>query len=189
MVKRILALALAFSFVTAPAVFASEGTIGHLFSGKPVVRVCVKEISNDSGQAQVGTEAFKAVLETSFMKRKAITFKIVNTAAESDIQLAASIKKFEYMVRGPLKPSIGIETTLLDAMATATENYAEMSVDFNVIDTKSGNILWEGNVEDYMKKVMTAEESIPLISDKICRKFLWICFGKANFRLRRGFVL
>jgi hypothetical protein len=189
LLKRMLFMMLMLSFVFSYQAFAEDETIGHLFKDKPVVNVYVKEVANDPGQARVTSEAFKAILETSLMKRKSMTFKIVNTPAESVIQISAAIKKFQYLVRGPLKPSIGIETTLLDAMATATENYVEMAADFTVLDTKSGDILWKGSVENYLKKIMNEEESIPLISDKIARQFIWMCFGKANFRLRKGFLL
>jgi hypothetical protein len=187
--KKILPAIIAVSFVMACPAHANEEAIGYLFKDKPVVKVCVKDVTNVSGQNQITIEEFKAILETSLINRKAITFKIVGTPAESDIQISAVINKFAYLVRGPLKPSMGIETTLLDAAATATENYAEMAGKFTVLDTKSGNILWSGVVEDYLKKIMTAEESIALISDKVARGFIWKCFGKANFRLRRGFIL
>lgn len=188
MVKRILLAVLLVLFACSSSPANAE-TIGSLFKDKSVVKVFVKEVSNNIEKSQAKIEAFKTVLEMSLLKRKAITYKIVGTPAESDIQITASIAKFQYLVRGPLKPSLGIETTLLDVAATATQNYVEMAVDFTVIDTKTGNVLWKGSVEEYKKRVMTPEESLPLISDNVCRKFIWLCFGKANSRPRPGAIL
>jgi hypothetical protein len=172
------------------AVFcAPDEAIGPRFKDKDVVKVYVKDVSNASGQSLVTARDFKAIIETSLLKRRSMTFKMVSTAAQSDIQISAIIEKFQYLVRGPLKPSLGIETTLLDAAATATMNYVEMAANFTVIDTVTGNVLWKDGVENYLKKMMTLEESVPMISDKITRDFIWHCFGKANHRSRKGFVL
>jgi len=165
---------------------AEENTIGWLFKeeirDKTPVKVCVKDITNQSGQAKIATDAFKAMLEKSFHERRSIKFETVNSPAESKIQVSAVIKNYQYMEKGPLKPSIGVETTLLDAAATMTENYVEMSVDYTVTDTKTDKVLWQGNVNEYLKQKMTSEESIPLISDILARTFIWRCFGKANLR-------
>jgi hypothetical protein len=84
------------------------------------------------------------------------------------------------MEKGPLKPTPGIGTTLLDAAATMTQNYAEASVAFVVKDTKNNDVLWRNKTHPYLKEKMTAEESIPLISKKVASHFVWKCFGKPS---------
>ena len=96
--------------------------------------------------------------------------------------MSAVIKKYQYSEKGPLKPTPSIGTTLLDAAATMTENYVEMVVEYTVFDTKSDKELWKDTVSEYIKKKMTAIESVPLICDVVTRTFIWKCFGKANLK-------
>jgi hypothetical protein len=186
MLKKALASAFVICSIASYQAFAEDGTIGHLFKDKPAVKVYVKDVSNESGSTNITAEAFKSILEESLANRKAMTFRIVSDPAESDIRISAVIKKFQYLKKGPFKPSIGIQTTLLDAAATMTENYAEMAVGFIVTDTKNDKVLWKADVDDYIKKLMTAECSTVLMCDKIARGFIWQCFGKANRREGRG---
>ena len=51
-------------------------------------------------------------------------------------------------------------------------------MEFTVTDTRTGAVLWKDSASGYMKKVMTPEESIPLIYDKVSRVFVSKCFGK-----------
>jgi hypothetical protein len=183
--KRVSALVMVLFFISSFQAFAKEETIGHLFKGKPDVKIYIKEVTNESGSSQITPEAFKSILEKSLLARKAMTFRIVNTIAESDIQISAVIKKFQYLKRGPFKPSIGLETTLLDAAATMTENYVEMVADYIVTDTKTAVVLWKDEIDDYIKHIMTPEHSVMLICDKLSRAFIWKCFGKA----KRGSLL
>ena len=112
------------------------------------------------------------------MNRKSTKFEVVKTPEESDVQVATVIKKYQYMERGPIKPTPGIATTLLDCAATALENYVEMSVAILVTSTKTGDTLWKDDLNPYIKKKMSPEESISYISDKVASHFVWKCFGK-----------
>ena len=184
--RKILALAVVMSLaLAAPAMAAYQKSIGRLFADKPDVKVYVNEVKNESGDNVATADAFHQVLISSLMNRRSMHFVIVKDPTKSDIEVSALITKFQYMDRGPLKPSPGVQTTLLDAVATATENYVEMTVDFTVTDPKSGKTLWQGDVYDYIKQVMTPSESAPLIYDRVARRFLWKCFGKP----RRGSIL
>jgi hypothetical protein len=187
-IKKIIMLAIIMCCAASTASCDTEGALSSYFRNKDVIKVYVKDISNSSGQALITAEDFKAILEASLLKRKAMTFKMVSTAADSDIQISATIEKFQYLARGPLKPTVGFGTGLLDAAASATMNYAEMAVNFTVLSTKTGNVLWKDGVEGYLKKLMTAEESVPMISDKIARQFIWQCFGKANRKPFNGYA-
>jgi hypothetical protein len=185
-VKKIMLFAIILCCAASSGFCSQEEPIGGLFRDKKVINVYIDQVSNASGESLITIEDFKAIIEASLLKRKSMTFRLVGAADQSDIQISSKIEKFQYLVRGPLKPTIGLQTTLLDAAATATMNYVEMLATFTVIDTKSGNILWSDGVGGYLKKVMTPEESVPMISDKVSREFIWRCFGKANFRSRKG---
>jgi len=167
-------------FMCLGQVYAKGITIGHLFEGKSPVRAHVSAVTNESGQSQVSVELFKKTLEDSLNNRKAMDFDTVNDPAVSDIQITAVIKKYQYLKRGPFNPSPGIATTLADAAATATSNYVEMEVLYTITDTKNNKVLWMDDVKEYIKKVMTPEESIPLIYDKVTRTFISQCFGQAH---------
>ena len=180
MIKKAILVVCALCFICFEQAHAKGITIGRLFEGKTPVKVYVSSITNESGQSQVSVDLFKKTLEDSLNNRKAIDFDTVSDPAVSDVQVTAVIKKYQYLERGPFKPSIGIGTMLADAAATATSNYVEMDVLYTITDTKSGKVLWSDNVADYIKKAMMPEESIPLICDKIDRAFISQCFGRAH---------
>ena len=193
MVKKIVSAFCLIFFVGLSLSLAQEESIGSLFKNKIndkiPVKVYIKEVINQSGQNQIMMEDFKKELEQSLHQRRSIKFEVVNSPAESDIQMSVVIKSYQYLEKGPLKPSPGIETTLLDAAATMTENYVEMAVEYTVVDTKTNKLLWKGAINEYLKKKMTPEESIPLIYDVVTRTFIWKCFGKANLRERNNQVM
>ena len=186
MVKKVISVLCLASFLAASSVFAEALPIGNLFKSqikdKVPVKVYISDVVNTQAGSPITIDIFRAALEKSLNQRRSIKFQTVKTAAESDIQVSADVKYYQYLVRGPLKPSPGIETTLLDAAATMTENYVEMCVIYKVSDTKTNKLLWESGVNEYIKKNMTPEESIPLILDVVTRTFVWRCFGKATLR-------
>lgn len=186
MIKKLVSVLCLLSFTGLSLGLAVEGTIGGLFNDnvdkKIPVKVYIKEIINQSGKSQIAPEIFKKELIQSLHERRSLQFKVVDNPAESDIQMAIAIKNYQYLERGPLKPSIGVETTLLDAAATMSENYVEMAAECTVIDTKTEKVLWKNMINEYIKKTMTPEESVPLIYDVVARAFIWKCFGKANLK-------
>ena len=193
MVRKVVFVLFLLSFASLSSILAGEEPIGSLFNDKinshTPVKVCIKEVINQSGQNQIAPEAFNKALEKSLHQRRSIKFEVVNNPAESDIQMSAVIMKYQYLNRGPFKPSPGVETMLLDAAASATLNYVEMSVEYSVVDTKTDKLLWKGTISEYLKKKMTPEESVPLIYDVVTRTFIWKCFGKANLREHNNQVM
>jgi hypothetical protein len=157
---------------------AADSNISSRYNSKTPIKTYIGEVTNTSGQNQVVTEDFKKDLEEGLLNRKSHTFIMVKSPAESDIQISAAIHKYQYLEHGPMKPSAGPGTMVLDAMATATENYVEMEAEFTVTDTKTNTELWKNVVSTYIKKKMTPDQSIPLINKKTVRQFLWKCFGR-----------
>lgn len=186
MVKRSIFLLCLVFFAGVSLCLAQEEAIGFLFKDKIEdnipVKVYINETVNQSGQPQIMTADFSKELTASLHERRSIRFEVVGTPAESDIQISPVIKNYQYLEKGPFKPSPSVGTLILDAAATMSENYVEMAVEYTVSDTKSGNVLWKDTISEYNKKKMTAEESVPLIYDAVTRAFVWRCFGKANLK-------
>lgn len=181
MVKRFCFLAVVASILMLQqSLYAERGELWQKENADGIIKVYINEPVNESGQGQIIPDQFKKSLEAAILSRKSMKFEIVKSLAESEVQIASVIKKFQYMEKGPLKPTPGIGTTLLDAAATMTDNYAEMSVDFVVTDSKTGAVMWKNNLFPYMKKKMAPEESIAVICDRVASNFMWKCFGKPN---------
>jgi hypothetical protein len=156
---------------------ASGGDLGYLANNKSPIKVFLKDFSNESGQAQVDPAAFMKEVEKAFVNRKSVSFAIAKSPEESDVQVSAAIKSYQYLERDPVRPSL-TATMILDAVTS--ENFAEVSAEFTVVDTKSGNTIWKDSVTSYVKRSMTPAESIPVIFDKVARNFVGKAFGKGQ---------
>ncbi|MDO8525284.1 MAG: hypothetical protein Q7S07_02210 [Candidatus Omnitrophota bacterium] len=166
-------------FLKAQIAMAEGGDLWRLADKTGSIKVFINAPVNESGQG-FAADDLKGALESTLLNRKSTKFEIARVPEGSDLQVATVIKSFMYMEKGPLKPTPSIGTTLLDAAATMTENYAEMSVDFVVTDTRTNLLLWKDTLNPYLKKRMTPEESIPLIAERIASHFVWKCFGKPS---------
>lgn len=161
--------------------FASRNeTLADLVNSKSPIKVYLSDFTNDCGEKDIKPEEFKAEVEKAMLNRKSVKFEIVKDPAVSDVQVSCSILKCQYLERGPFKPSIGLETMALDAAATMTLNYVEMFNKFTITDTKSGKVLWQDEINEYVKRKMTPEQSLLVIYDKTARVFLWKSFGKPS---------
>jgi len=149
----------------------------YLEKGDPI-KIYISGVTNESGQNQIVADDFKKVLETSIKNRRSMRLEIVNDPASSDFQIAAVIKNYSYSVTDPINSVAGPSALLLDAVTT--ENYVEMGVDFTITSTNNGKAVWKDNAFDYVEHTMTPAESIPMIYDKVARRFLWKSFGKAK---------
>lgn len=182
MIKKLRFLLIIASLFLSQSIVMAEGdgNLCRLADGKGCIKVFINDPVNESGQGQVIPDNLKKSLESALVNRKSVKFEVVKTPEESDVQVATVIKKFQYMQKGPFKPTPGIGTTLLDVAATMTENYAEIIVNFVVTKSQLGDILWKDTLNPYVKKSMSPEESVPVLSDKVASHFVWKCFGKPN---------
>lgn len=176
----IAAIAVAAAFVAPSISLADSSELSYLIKKGNPIKVFVKDVVNESGQNQLSTDEFKNTLERSLLNRKAVIFKIAKTANESDVTISAVIKKYQYLERGPMKVSPGLETMALEAAAAATENYVEMDAEFTIANSKTGKTLWKDSIGFYDRRIMTPAQSIPIIYDHVARRFLWKSFGKPN---------
>ncbi len=157
---------------------APDNELSGLVNSKRPIKVFLKDFSNESGKDQIKAEEFRAEVEKAMLNRRSVKFEIVKDPAQSDVQVSCVITRFQYMERGPFKPSPGVGTMLLDAAASAALNYVEMFAKFTITDARTNRVLWEDTINEYRKKTMTPEESIPFIYDRTARAFLWKSFGK-----------
>lgn len=174
--KLVFSIALASFFFAQCAAEAVEEELARLANKGSPIKVFVKGFVNDSGQSQVLPQDFKKSFEAALLNRKSVSFELAESPETSDIQIEGVIKKYLYSKNDPITCYAGTPGVILDAVTT--ENYAEMSADFTVTDTKTGKILWNKPITNHVKQRMTAEKSIPLIYDKLSRTFLWKAFGK-----------
>jgi len=177
MVKRWI-LAVLILTVASQLSFASENNLHKMGREKSIIKVFIGDVSNISGQNTANASDFKASLENAIKNRKSVNFDIVNSPEASDIKITGIIKKFQYLEHDPVTTYGTSWGLLLDA--ATTENYAELVVEFAVTDSKSGKLLWKEDVMSFTKKMMSPEESLPLIYEKESRTFLSKCFGKGR---------
>ena len=174
MPAAILSLAIVFGGLVS---FAGENGLSQYTAAKIPVKVFLKDFSNESGQSQVAEIDLKEAVAAALENRRSVRFEVVKSPQESDVEISGVIKEYKYMERGPLKPKSALPLTAIDAVATATHNYVEMQVEFVIVDSKTRLEVWRDRVNDFIKRVMTPAESIPLIHEKISRTFLGKSFG------------
>ena len=166
------------AFVASFCVFpypSQANELEQMAENKQPIKVFLGSFSNESGQAEVVPDVFKEDLKKAFKNRKSVHFEIAATPAESDVQVSGIIKKFQYLKNDPVKPAISVVLVAVDAVII--ENFVEMDVEFTVLDTRTGNTAWKDKVTSFVKRMMTPAESIPLIYDKVARRFLSQSFG------------
>lgn len=178
MVRRVLFVSLIMVLAAFQAACAGTVDISRSSDKGNPVKIYISGVTNESGQSQINPEDFKKALESSLKNRRSVKFEIVSDPASSDFQIAAVIKKYSYSKTDPINSVAGPSALLLDA--ATTENYADLDVDFTVTSTKDKNIVWKDNVSDYVEHTMTPDESIPMVYDKVGRRFLWKAFGKGK---------
>lgn len=164
------------ALVSGLAYAAQEGDLSYLARNGKVVKLYIKNISKDCESDLVSAEGFRKILEDSIRNRKSVKFEIVNSSGSSDMQMEGSIKKYLYSETDPITSYAGAGGLLLDA--ATVENYGEMTVDFTVIETKTGKVIWQKSIMAFKKGKMTPQESVPLVYDKVSRAFLSKSFGK-----------
>lgn len=172
----ILLMAAGSLFLNQPFTSAEKGDLSSFTnSGKPV-KVFLGAFTSESGGTGISADDFKKYLETALLNRKSVSFRIAGTPAESDVRISAVIKKYLYSKTDPVTSFAGPGGILLDA--ATTENYVEMTAQFTITDTKTGRVIWDDSIKSFVKRMMTPEESVPVIYDKLSRDFLWRSFGK-----------
>jgi hypothetical protein len=177
MPKKLLAAAVLALAVIVPFLsFASENDLSGLVNNKDAIKVFVGDFANRSGQEQVSAEVFRKAVESVLLKRKAVKFQLVKDASAGDVVISGAIKKYEYLKNDPITSYAGVGGFMLDA--ATTENYARMDVEFTVTDPKTKRVLWKDDITNFIKRMMTPAESIPLICEKVARTFLAKSFGK-----------
>ena len=176
MVKRLVFSIVALILYQSASFAATSADLAYLVNNKDTIKVYLDVFANESGQGQIQADAFKKAVEKAMVNRKAVKFDVVAAPESSDVRVSCAIRKYLYLKNDPITSYGGPLALALDA--ATTENYVEMTADFTVTDSKTGAILWKDSVKSFLKRMMTPEESVPLIYDKLSRDFLWRSFGK-----------
>lgn len=163
----------ALMFILSPVCDGNE--LAAMAQNKHPINVYLKDFSNESGQQQIAAADFMKEVEKAFLKRQSVSFSMAKAPQESDVEVSAVIKSYQYAEKDPVKPSLSF---IMALDAVTTENYAEMAVEFTVSDPKSGGVLWKDTVTSYAKRSMTPAESVPAVYDRVARDFVARAFGK-----------
>lgn len=172
--SRVAALTLLFGLM------ASHGYCNELTDmalTKHPIKVFLGEFSNMSGRTEISTDSFRNEVEKALKNRKSVSFVMVKNPKESDIQVSGAIKGYQYLEKDPIKPSLSF---IMAIDAVTSENYAELSVEFTVVNTATGSVMLKEDITGFVKRTMTPAESVPLVYDKLARKFVADSFGKGN---------
>jgi hypothetical protein len=162
------------------ALMASNGYCNELTDmalTRHPIKVFLGEFSNASGKAEIAPDMFRKEVEKALTERKSVSFAIVKNPKESDVQISAAIKGYQYMEKDPVKPSLSV---IMAIDAVTSENYAELSAEFTVVNTATGGVALKEDITGFVKRMMTPAESVPLVYDKLARKFVADSFGKGD---------
>ena len=157
MVRRFLVSAILLYVVSSIA--SPEGLDQEITYLKEPIRVFVGDFVNKSGLQQISAEDFVKSLKENLVTRRAVKFEVVGSLDESDIEISGEILKYHFLKEDPLAKVDKSGARTLDSSTTA--NYVDMEGDFLVVETRTGKVLWKSAVSTFLKKDVTAEESIP----------------------------
>lgn len=130
MLKKTAIIVFLICFVPLQTAFPDSSSIGYLFKGNFPTKVYVKDVINESDQDTGLAQQLKKGLESALSARKTTKFELVKNPAESEIQIAASIKT----CKDPKK----------------------VMVEYKVIYTKTEGTLWSGTLVDNPDKISLA---------------------------------
>ena len=95
------------------------------------------------------------------------------------MMIRGDLRGFFWTDHDPVDMLIGAAATAMDA--AVVEDYASMTGYFEVVDTRSGKILWKAeSTGNITKKPMSRQDSVPLVSDELVQSFIKSCFGKSK---------
>jgi len=178
MARRVLLIGFIVMLTACQIAMAEMVDVSRWLDRSDPIKIYISAVTNESGQSQIAPEDFKKALESSIKNRRSMKFEIVSDPLASDFQIAAIIKKYSYSKTDPVNSIAGPSALILDAVTT--ENYAEMDVDFTITSSRDKTVVWKDNISDYVEHTMTPGESIPMVYDKVARRFLWKAFGKGK---------
>ena len=177
--KRLFVLAIsALSILISSASSAGNIDVSRILKNKDSISVYVSGFADQTAGGQISADEFKKSFEAALLKRKSIKFEMAKNPDASGVEISGTIKKYQYLVNDPVTTFASPTGLLLDA--ATTENYVTMETEFQVIETRTRQILWKDTISSFLKRRMTQSESVPLIYDKLSRTFLWKCFGKGK---------
>ena len=154
---RNLALFLILVFLGANA-HAAQKHIYERFEHHKEIKVFLKSVSNEVSNPVVNTDVFSSGFKTALKGRQAVKFVPVENEADADVIITAAIKDFDFVKEA--MPSPANSVGFIADVATPKSS-ARLTVDYQLIDAKSGEILSNYNnfATDYRApRIDTTEE-------------------------------
>lgn len=157
----------------------TKGNLYDEFSKRTVTKVYVVDINNSSNNDEADMVGLKKQLGEMLSARKSVAFEMVKSEKDADIVIKTDVNEFLWTDEDPVDMITGIGPVLMDA--TIKENYARMKADFEVLDAKTGKMLWEDSEKATITdKTMTKEDSVDMLNERIVDVFIRECFGKGG---------
>lgn len=134
----------------------AAGNLYEKFKDYDVIKVCLKDVTDESGNASVKLEAFKAAFGDALDERVGMAFKQVSSLQEADVAVSCKINRYEFDEDPiPLRPAPWfINAVAVVADTVEPKSAAKIVVTYEITDPSRGKKLF-----DYKK--MTTEVRKP----------------------------
>ncbi len=193
--KRI-AVLLIVAFIVATLVPATEGfcreknNLYSVLSDQSEVRTYIRDFTDSSGNAADMLKGLRGDLEDALASRMTINFVLVDDEQDSDLIIACDVTERIWMKEDPIDMIHSIGAVAMDV--AMSENYARIQAVFAVEKGpkkivfkkahrifKRAKILWKQKVKATITKtVMSEDESMPLLEERLIKVFMRRCFSK-----------
>lgn len=169
-------LSAAVLFFTAGRLSAMPQEFKDFLKDRGAVKIYI-EIDNSSEDDKIDSGLLKKLLEEAFKSRRSHEFVIVKTADESDIVLKGIIVEYAWQETDPLDQVWGAAAVAMDA--AASDNYARMQVDTQIVKPRHNRILWSDRVQaNVTKHVMPKDTSYELVYPRFVKSLMTLLFKK-----------
>jgi len=138
--KKSIALILVLCFLSSTGMAADN--LYHKFANDPEIKVYLKEVKNESGEEDVDAKTFEKVFKEELTERLAMKFVSVEKQDEADVAISATIKNYAFTEKA-MPSFMGVYSLAADA--TAPKSQAVLTVDYVVMDAKTGRVIAERN--------------------------------------------
>jgi len=152
---------------------ATEKYIYERFEHHKEIKVLLKNVSNEVSGPIVNTDVFSEGFKAALKAREAIKFAPVENEAEADVIITAVIKDFDFVKEAMPMPANSVG--FIADIATPKSS-ARLTVDYQLIDAKSGKVLGNYNnfATDYRtpRKDTTEETAYKYAAEDNADKFI-----------------
>ena len=151
------------------------------FQARNVTGIYIEDISNASGDNLINLGLIKKEIENAFMARVSQKFEIARLRDKSDVALRMEITEYLWTNEDPVDNLIGIGGVAMDV--AKQENYARMIAGITIMDTATGDVLWEDTIKATITDdTMTEQASYGRINERIVKVLMRNIFSRNKNR-------